>query len=93
MSEIWYQTLEGLSDDLFIWIREYIFSLILQRQGTHKLEAKALRNASDFADFFTIFYGKPRTEQLKALLTQHVSLISELAATGSLWPGLSAAQG
>jgi|GEM_PF-4499806 len=81
MGEVWYQKLDKLWIDTLVWVREYLFALILQRQGLYNIEAGTLRNAADFADFFTFFYGEQQTRALGELFKEHIRLLSEIAAT------------
>lgn len=81
MEEPWYATLLRLWLDYFFWLRYYIYGLMLDQTGLSYAASRALRNATDFAEFFRQFYGEPASARLEELFKQHVLILSEIATT------------
>lgn len=77
----WYERIRDLWIDFLFWIRYYIRNLIFSPRGPRYLVPRLLRNAGEFADAFRPFYGAESARRFEELLTQHVLLLSEFAAT------------
>lgn len=77
----WYEGLQQLWMDYLFWIRYYALSLMFQLRDFNYVASRTLRNASDFADALTSFYGEEFAKQFGDLMTRHILLFSELAAT------------
>lgn len=81
MEEPWYSTVRRLWTDYFFWTRYYIYSLMLDQSGLSYTAARVLRNAIDFAEVFTKFYGEAVSARFEELLRRHIQLLSEIATT------------
>lgn len=79
----WQREIEGLWLDFLFWIRYYIFSLMLQRRDISYVAARTLRNATDFADALSVYYGREAATQLEGFMMQHLILVAQIAATVS----------
>ena len=77
----WDQRIRDLWVDFLFWIRYYIRNLVFSPRGPRYLAPRLLRNADEFADAFMPFYGEESARRFRELLTQHVLLLSEFAAT------------
>ena len=77
----WYDSIQKLWIDYFVWVREYLYELIRHRTNLSYFENRIIRNISDFSLFLTSFYGEDSAKQFEDLLMQHFRLISEFGAT------------
>lgn len=77
----WDQRIRDLWIDFLFWIRYYIRNLILSQRGPRYIAPRLLRNAGEFFDALLPFYGEENARRFEELLTQHVLLLSEFAAT------------
>ena len=81
MEEPWYATSYRLWMDFFFWLRYYITSLMLDQSGLSTAASRAFRNASDFSEFLSQFYGEAASARGEELLNQHILILSEIATT------------
>lgn len=79
----WQRKIESLWLDFMFWIRYYIFSLMLQRRDIAYVAVRTLRNATDFADALSVYYGQEAAKRLEEFMTQHILLLAQIAATVS----------
>lgn len=63
------------------WIMMFMTSLFNTLGNTDAVQRRLLQTPEDIASVFEMFYSQPMVNQLKQLLTQHVELAGELAAS------------
>ena len=76
----WQREIESLWMDFLFWVRYYIFSLMLQRRDISYVAVRTLRNATDFADALSAYYGQEAAKRLEEYMTQHLLLLAQIAA-------------
>lgn len=67
--------------DFLFWIRLYILSQMFDQRGLGYVASRIMRNAAEFANVFVPFYGHEHASRFEELLTRHILLLSEYAAT------------
>ncbi len=77
----WDQRIRDLWIDFLFWVRYYIRNLVFSPRGPRYLAPRLLQNASEFAEAFIPFYREENARRFGELLTQHVLLLPEFAAT------------
>ncbi len=77
----WKTRIRDLWIDFLFWIRFYILGQMFQQHGLGYVASRIMRNATEFADAFVPFYGQENAKRFEELLTKHVLLLSEYAAT------------
>lgn len=73
-------TVHKLWIDYLVWIRDYIYLLILRRDGMPYVQDRLTRLTQEISAFFTPFYGEQVAKQFGDLLDRHVDLLAEYAA-------------
>ncbi len=81
MSQVdWDYMIHKLWTDYLVWVRDYIYLLMLRRNGMQYVEERLTRLTTEVADFFTPFYGEQVAKQFGDLFKRHIDLISQYAA-------------
>ena len=66
--------------DYLVWIRDYIYVLMLRRDGMQYIEDRLTRLTTEVSSFFAPYYGDQVAKQFGDLLNRHVDLIAQYAA-------------
>ncbi len=61
-----------------LWTRLFIISAVAEFPDLEVTAKRLLRNPSDFAKIFEIFYGKQKAEIFRSLLDEHLKIASSI---------------
>ena len=73
-------TVHKLWIDYLVWVKDYIFLLMLRQSGMQYVEERLMRLTTEIVDFLMPYYGEQVAKQFGDLMKRHIGFISQYVA-------------
>lgn len=77
----WQETVNNLWIERLIWVRQLILGIILGLRDVGYVAQRLNRNSTEFGEILGSVYGPEAGNQFMNLLTQYISVLSEIVST------------